>query len=190
MTEPAGTTRREPGERDDASLVLAARAGDAAAFAALYRRHAPVVHGVLLSRVQKADADDLTQEVFSRCWAALRTLRDPGAIGAWLLTSARRCVIDLARTSRARAASAAAAQVTTHAAHPAAGSAAPLDAETVMNAIRRLPEAYRETLTLRLVEGLTGPEIAQRTGLTPGSVRVNLSRGMDLLRAALAEAAP
>ena len=48
--------------------------------------------------------------------------------------------------------------------------------------IRSLPEAYRETLVLRLVEGMTGPEIAERTGLTPASVRVNLHRGMKMLR--------
>ena len=52
--------------------------------------------------------------------------------------------------------------------------------------IRRLPEAYRETLVLRLVEGMTGPEIAERTGMQPGSVRVNLHRGMQMLREALA----
>src|SRR5918998_985446 len=51
--------------------------------------------------------------------------------------------------------------------------------------IRALPEAYRETLVLRLVEGMTGPEIAARTGLQPASVRVNLHRGMKLLRARL-----
>ena len=39
---------------------------------------------------------------------------------------------------------------------------------------------------MRLVEGLSGPEIAQRTGLTSGSVRVNLHRGMARLRAKLA----
>ena len=49
-----------------------------------------------------------------------------------------------------------------------------------------LPEAYRETLVLRLCEGLDGPEIAARTGLTHGSVRVNLTRGMALLRPLLA----
>jgi RNA polymerase sigma-70 factor (ECF subfamily) len=38
---------------------------------------------------------------------------------------------------------------------------------------------------LRLVEGMTGPEIAVRTNLTPDSVRVNLCRGMKLLRAEL-----
>jgi len=52
-------------------------------------------------------------------------------------------------------------------------------------AIRAMPEAYRETLMMRLVEGLSGAEISERTGLTPGSVRVNLHRGMQLLREAL-----
>jgi len=52
----------------------------------------------------------------------------------------------------------------------------------VLEVICGLPEAYRETLVLRLVEGMTGPEIANRTGLTPASVRVNLHRGMKLLR--------
>jgi hypothetical protein len=52
-----------------------------------------------------------------------------------------------------------------------------------------LPEAYREPLILRLVEGMTGPEIATRTGLTPGSVRVNLHRGMQMLRERLGKEA-
>ena len=48
-----------------------------------------------------------------------------------------------------------------------------------------LSETYRETLILRLVEGMTGPEIAARTGMTHGSVRVNLCRGMEQPRAKL-----
>lgn len=59
------------------------------------------------------------------------------------------------------------------------------EALVALEAIRSLPEAYRETLILRLVEGMTGPEIAARTGLTPASVRVNLHRGMKHLRAKL-----
>jgi len=58
-----------------------------------------------------------------------------------------------------------------------------------LEAIKRLPESYRETLILRLVEGMTGSEIAARTGLTADSVRVNLCRGMKLLRACLGEQA-
>jgi RNA polymerase sigma-70 factor (ECF subfamily) len=37
-------------------------------------------------------------------------------------------------------------------------------------------------MAMRLIEGMTGPEIAERTGLTAGSVRVNLHRGMAMLR--------
>ncbi|HVF87893.1 MAG TPA: sigma-70 family RNA polymerase sigma factor, partial [Pyrinomonadaceae bacterium] len=59
------------------------------------------------------------------------------------------------------------------------------EAAEVLEVIRSLPEAYCETLVLRLVEGMTGPEIAERTGLQPDSVRVNLHRGMKLLRAKL-----
>jgi RNA polymerase sigma-70 factor (ECF subfamily) len=59
------------------------------------------------------------------------------------------------------------------------------EAHAALAAIRSLPHAYRDTLILRLVEGLTGPEIAMRTGLTPASVRVNLHRGMKLLREVL-----
>jgi RNA polymerase sigma-70 factor (ECF subfamily) len=57
-----------------------------------------------------------------------------------------------------------------------------LEAREDLDALKSLPEAYRETLVLRLVEGMTGPEIAVRTGLTEGSVRVNLHRGMKMLR--------
>jgi len=56
------------------------------------------------------------------------------------------------------------------------------EARAVLDAIRSLPDAYREPLILRLVEGMTGPEIAARIGLTHGSVRVNLHRGMQQLR--------
>ena len=52
----------------------------------------------------------------------------------------------------------------------------------VLDVVRKLPDAYRETLLMRLVEGMTGAEIAAKSGLTPASVRVNLHRGMKLLR--------
>ena len=52
----------------------------------------------------------------------------------------------------------------------------------LLKALRDLPDAYREPLILRFVEGMSGPEIAAHTGLTHGSVRVNLHRGMQMLR--------
>ena len=162
-------------------LVDAARRGTGGAMDALFRRFAPVVHGVLLGYVQKADADDLTQDVFETAMQRLGDLREAAAFPGWLLGIARHAALD-AKRRRTPLTGVEIERVDIQATHEDR-----LDAERALAAIRSLPQAYRETLLLRLVEGLSGPEIAVRTGLTAGSVRVNLHRGMALLRDALAE---
>ena len=57
-----------------------------------------------------------------------------------------------------------------------------MSARAALRAVRDLPPAYRFTVMMRLADGMTGPEIAVRTGLTAASVRVNLHRGMKKLR--------
>lgn len=160
-----------------AELVVAAQAGNHAAFTTLYARFHRAVHAVALARVGAADAADVVQDVFARAWTRLGSVREPAAFAGWLMTMARHRAIDRAR---ARGGGDAPAQEVAVAPAPTAEAAAAL------RAIRALPEAYRETLLMRLVEGLSGPEIAERTGLTPESVRVNLHRGMKLLRDRLA----
>jgi RNA polymerase sigma-70 factor (ECF subfamily) len=159
------------------ALAAAARAGDQAAFAELYRTHVRMVHGVLLARVPRTDVDDLAQDVFLSAWRRIQSLREPAAFPGWLASIARNQATDHLR-SRTRETIELSDDV---------APAAPDDqlARSVLDAVRSLPDAYRETLVLRLVEGMTGPEIALRTGLTEGSVRVNLHRGMKLLRARL-----
>ena len=160
---------------DDAVLVRDARDGDENAFGRLYERYARVVHGLLLARVPRVDVDDLVQEVFVTAWRRLDALRDPAAFGGWVSMIARNRATDYHRRAPEtvdlpqdlEASDATAARAEAHAA---------------LDAIRTLPDAYRETLVLRLVEGLTGPEISERTGLTAASVRVNLHRGMKMLR--------
>ena len=160
---------------EDAQLVLQARNGDEAAFSDLYRRYARVVHGLLLARIPRGDVEDLVQDVFISAWRRLESLRDPGAFGGWLATIARNRAVDFHRH-----ADDAVELPPTLEAHDA--TAERVEALAVLDVVRSLPDAYRETLVLRLVEGLSGPEIAERTGLTPASVRVNLHRGMKLLR--------
>lgn len=179
-----------PGVDSFAPLVARARRGDRHAFAAIYRQHGPMVHAVLLARVPPADADDLTQEVFISAWRALPSLRDGDAVGGWLASIARRKAKDWARARlgrRERERRAARAERMPAPAPPPPGSP---DAADVLACIRSLPEAYREPLVMRLVEGLRGPEIAAALGMTHGSVRVNLHKGMKLLRAKLAEIEP
>jgi RNA polymerase sigma-70 factor, ECF subfamily len=162
---------------EDDGLIAAAAEGDRGAFGELYVRYARMVHGILLARVPPAEAEDLVQDVFMSAMRQLRGLRTAAAFKGWLAAIARNRAIDYFRSARERV-----PLEDNRADHRAHGSN---DAFAVMDAIRRLPEAYRETLILRLVEGMTGPEIAQRTGLMPDSVRVNLCRGMKMLREVL-----
>ncbi|MGO9275060.1 MAG: RNA polymerase sigma factor [Terriglobia bacterium] len=162
---------------EDAQLVDAARDGDRTAFGLLYQRYARVVHGILLARVPPGEADDLAQDVFLMAMRRLHTLREPAAFAGWLAAIARNRANDYHRRSPRHE------ELTEAVADAAARDDRPqAEAHAALAAIRSLPDAYRETLILRLVEGLTGPEIAERTGLTHGSVRVNLFRGMQMLR--------
>jgi RNA polymerase sigma-70 factor, ECF subfamily len=154
-------------------LVQAAQAGDRGAFEELYRRFFRMVHGILLARVDPASVDDLVQDVFLAALQRLRSLRDPAAFGGWLVVAARHRAADhLRRQPRTSA-------LPDNLAAPRPGR---MEAIVVLDTIRTLPDAYREPLVLRLIEGMTGAEIAAHTGLTPASVRVNLHRGMKQLR--------
>lgn len=158
--------------------MTAAAGGDVDAFEQLYRRFGRFVHGLLLARLPPDEVDDATQETFVHAWSRLSSLREPAKFPAWLAVIARNRAADLLRR-RPRF-----VELTDEAARESSPTAR-LEAREVLVAIRELPEAYRETLTLRLVQGYSGPEIAELTGLSPGSVRVNLHRGMKQLRRAL-----
>jgi len=164
--------------RTDADLVRAAQASEVASFELLYSRYAPVVHSILLGRLPPADADDVTQNVFITAYTKLHSLREPAAFAGWIARTARNAAEDHRRRMSET--------VELDEAYATQGTQREdAEAARALAAIRNLPEAYRETLMMRLVEGMSGPEISARTGLTPGSVRVNLHRGMQMLRGAL-----
>jgi len=163
-----------PEPAEDEPLIHRAAGGDRAAFGELYLRYARMVHAILLARVPRADAEDLVQDVFMTAMNRLAELRTAAAFRGWLGAIARRRAIDYFRDGHRRAGLSVSTEIRSHA-------AASDQAVVTLDLVRRLPEAYRETLIMRLVEGMTGPEIAGQTGLTPESVRVNLCRGMKML---------
>ncbi len=184
MEEAQESRKLSPGRAN----VDAARRGDRVAFASLHERYTPMVHGMLLARVGMNDADDLVQEVFLHAMRKLPTLRDSAAFGPWLATITRNFAAQFHRSNTQagdlpdklpqKAQSAMEYETARH------------EAIRILDVIRSLPATYSETMILRLVEGLTGPQIAACTGLTPGSVRVNLHRGMNMLRDKLGLDAP
>jgi RNA polymerase sigma-70 factor (ECF subfamily) len=156
-----------------AQIVERVCEGDAEAFGELYKMFAPMVHGIVLARVPRDETDDIVQEVFLSAFKNLNTLREKAAVGAWLAMIARNRAAEFYRTARPTE------ELSEDLRQKENCNA---EAREILTAIRSLPETYRETLVLRLVEGMTGAEIAEQTGLTPESVRVNLHRGMKLLR--------
>ena len=157
--------------------VLAARAarGDRDAFGELFRIYAPMVHGILLARAPASEVRDLMQDVFVLALEKLASLRDADAFGGWIAMIARNRTVDFHRRRSHR-------KTTPLETEPAVSDPDRAEVEEFLSAIRELPATYAETLVLRLVEGMSGPEIAARVGMKPESVRVNLHRGMTMLR--------
>lgn len=175
---PEAEAERDDAELADAELARAAKSGDRTAFARLYERFAPAVHGVIIANAPPEEARDLVQEVFLSALRSIDALDDPESVGSWLFAIAR----NRARDVWKRHGRETAIDDEHEPAIEPPKDGDEQEARRVLRAIQALPDAYRETLALRLVEDLSGPEIAQRTGLTHGSVRINLHRGMKLLR--------
>ncbi|MEZ5307357.1 MAG: sigma-70 family RNA polymerase sigma factor [Pyrinomonadaceae bacterium] len=168
----------EPDETGDRALADTARrnARTDSLFEEFYRNYSGLVHGIIIAKVPITEAEDLVQEVFLSAFKFYGSLRNKDAAGPWLAAIARNRAAEYYRSRKPT---------------EELGEFEPeirgvtAEAQEALAAIRSLPDAYRETLILRLVEGFTGPEIAGLTGLKEASVRVNLHRGMKLLRAKL-----
>ena len=165
-----------PNAADDAArLVRKAQKGDRPAFGRLYHRYAGMVHAIALSSLPHEEIADCVQETFLRALRRLRSLRQAEAFGGWISSIARNVVRDVARRRSLL-------RQDDDEPMQAPVQEQRIEANAAMEVIESLPKAYRNTVTLRVVQGMTGPEIADRTGLSAGSVRVNLHRGMRLLR--------
>ena len=174
-------TGRDTAQRQSSRLVqvvLEAQRGSKRAFSKLWKRYAPTVHGILLTMVPEPDADDLCQDVAIAALRALPGLNKPESFPTWLNTIARNLGRDALK--RPRESKTAPLVDALAVAAPPAGDAT--EAREILDQIRTLPECHREPMMLRLLLGMSGPEIAEEIGMTEGSVRVNLCRGMKLLR--------
>ena len=172
-TNAAATAPAAESVKPEARLIERVTTGDEEAFGELYKMFAPMVHGIVLARVPRDEVQDIVQEVFLSAYRNLHTLRDKNATGAWLATIARNRAVEFYRQLKPTV------ELSEDLRDKNDSNA---EAREILKIIRTLPETYRETLVLRLVEGMTGQEIAERCGLTPESVRVNLHRGMKILR--------
>lgn len=84
-------------------LIQAVKRGDRSAFAALIEAHQRVVYGYLRSYLlEPADAEDLCQEVFLRCYAGRARFDDSTLIRPWLIGIARNLLREHCRRTKRR----------------------------------------------------------------------------------------
>lgn len=182
-------------QQADAAAVGRVAAGDPAALAELYDRHARVVYSLALRIVQdQGDAEDVAQDVFAQAWRqAARYDAARGAVGAWLLTMTRSRAIDRVRARRARPETTAGESTLLQDAEaPGTDVAGDLvseeQAQRVRDALQQLPLLQRMAIELAFYEGLSQREIAERLEQPLGTVKTRIRLGLLKLRDALGEA--
>lgn len=162
-------------------LIRRSQQGDRAAFEALFRSWVRPLYAYLLPQVRDVQlAEDLAQETLFRAWKSIRSLDDPAKFKGWLFAIAHRALLDSARsnarTKRLRLTS-------LQSEPPSRDVASPTpEQEALLDALSRLPESYRAALSLRFLSGLSHEQIEARLGVTNGSLRGLLHRGLAMLR--------
>lgn len=166
------------------AIVDRARAGDEAAFAALYDVFAPRVYRFFRFRVSSPEAaEDLMQRVFFKMIETLPTYQSRGLpFAAWIFRVARNAWIDENRTARTTVSMDQLEAEPAESGDPHAHATASLDGEMIRRAIATLPKDQREVIECRFFAGLTPRETALLMGRSEGSVRVLQHRALTTLR--------
>jgi RNA polymerase sigma-70 factor (ECF subfamily) len=173
----------------DTDLVVRARTGDRQAFEELVRRTSRLVFARLyLDTGHTQRAEDLLQETLLLAYRSLRKLENPAQFRPWLLTIAHNVVIDAARRDSRQKRNPGMNGTTELSSVPANGLS-PEDAAqreelrgAVLSVLRSMPEEYRLPLTMRYITGADYDTIGEQLGLTNGSLRGLLHRGLKMLK--------
>ncbi|MPZ52048.1 MAG: sigma-70 family RNA polymerase sigma factor [Acidimicrobiia bacterium] len=189
MDERAPVEGRPLRERD---LVENARHGDVDAYEELVRIHQPMALRVAFVVLgERTEAEDAAQEAFVKAFAALESFRVEAPFRPWLLRIVRNEAINRGR-HRVRQHRLALRE----AGDPVSGGAAPSpetvvltreDRRTVLDVVDGLPYRYRSVIVHRFLLGLSEAETAETLGIPKGTVKSRTSRGLRLLRRALAK---
>jgi RNA polymerase sigma-70 factor (ECF subfamily) len=168
--------------------------GDDQAFVHIYRALAPRVHAVLLRLCrERALAEDLTQETFTRMFQARDGWRRGADLAPWACTIARNLFCDHVRRARLRRSAADEAAGIERALDPRAPApdeelAARRMANSVASVLAELPAGQVEAFRLVREEGHSLDEAASALGRTELSVRLSVHRARSAIRAHLADA--
>jgi len=191
-TEPVARAYRvEIPSAEADELVVAAIAGDAEAFAALFRSTVAIVHRFLQARCGDAAlAEDLTQDTFIRAMRAIGTSFRGGSSDfiAWVIRIARNRFLDHVKSGRVRWEVAVEnVPVTISTGNPEGDVLATIEGLDLRRALSRLTGEQQEVIFLRFLQGLQISEVATVTGRSEGAVKALQFRALRSLQKILAE---
>ena len=175
-------------DESDESLAARSRLGSRDAFDELIRRTGRLVFARLYLDTKNAhEAEDLTQETFLVACRNIHRLDDPSAFRAWILSIAHTVHLDVIKSrSRKKRGAKASGELLEHLSDAVPGPVEQVEQREarsrMLNALRELPEDYQRPLSLRYLAGSDHDTISRQLGLTNGSLRGLLHRGLEMLR--------
>jgi RNA polymerase sigma-70 factor (ECF subfamily) len=169
----------DPAREARVALARAASRGDTGALSQLVECTSAIVWRTCAALVDRASADDLTQDTYLRAMRSIATYRGDSDPSRWLLTIARRvCAEEIARRQRHRT------TVTRLRTRPVTRTTDPTTEAEIADAMTRLAPERREAFALTAVAGMSYAEAADVCGCPVGTIRSRVARA----RAELIEA--
>ena len=180
---------RQLAHLSDEALVLLAARSEESALAELYDRYGRTAYGLALRVLRdQALAEDAVQDAFLGVWrTASKFVPERGRASTWILTLVHRRAVDAVRREQRRR-----SESLDHATEPSVEGVEEdawlrLQRERVQSALRRLPDAQRETLELAYYGGFSQSELAERLGQPLGTIKSRMFSGLSRMRELLEE---
>jgi RNA polymerase sigma-70 factor (ECF subfamily) len=165
-------------------LINRAKEGEAEAFGLLYDRYVPKIYRFILIKTgRKADAEDLTSQVFMKAWESIHGFEFQGfPFSSWLYRIAGNSVIDYYRTFRSHQDVEEVAEAIQSSENYVADLDLRADTDKVRLAIRRLDADQQNVIVMRFVDELSTKEIAAALSKSEGAIRVIQHRALKNLK--------